>query len=221
MFCLSLQWLKSRLHKFNNKKILNHSLFNSQSKEQCIKKNCSWHKFNEHETTKNQTSLKSLCLQELISTWHSAIACTKANRSKNTHPRPNTHGYLFFLLFWCWFYFGLFLLLLSIFLLFLFIVIIWVRDVRHCVFVSFGFCVFLLRWSFSLCALLVCITTAFWSPCKNQHSNSLTANICNHTRQFSNWCDINKVVKVVHGNQSDNHCNQPGTQLSVLLPELY
>jgi len=38
---------------------------------------------------------------------------------------------------------------------------------------------------------------------------------------FSYWCDMYKEAKVVHGNQSDNHCNQSDTQPSVLLPELY
>ena len=41
-----------------------------------------------------------------------------------------------------------------------------------------------------------------------------------HTRHFSNRCDITsiyKVAKVVHGNRSDNHCNQLDAQPSVLL----
>ena len=42
------------------------------------------------------------------------------------------------------------------------------------------------------------------------------------TRHFSNRCDINKVVKVVHGNWSDSHCNdRSDTQPSGLLLQLY
>ena len=40
------------------------------------------------------------------------------------------------------------------------------------------------------------------------------------TRHFSNWCDTYKVVKVVHGNRSDNHCNQPDKSMSILLQDL-
>ena len=39
-------------------------------------------------------------------------------------------------------------------------------------------------------------------------------------RHCSNWCDVYKVTKVVHGNQSDNHCKQSDTQSSVLQLEL-
>ena len=42
-----------------------------------------------------------------------------------------------------------------------------------------------------------------------------------HARHYSNLCDINKVVKVVHRNQSDSHWNQSSTWPSVLLLELY
>ena len=31
--------------------------------------------------------------------------------------------------------------------------------------------------------------------------------VSDHTRHFSDWCDIYNAVKVVHGNHSDNHCN--------------
>ena len=37
--------------------------------------------------------------------------------------------------------------------------------------------------------------------------------------QFSNQCDRCKMLKVVHGNQSDHHCNLSDTQLSI--PQLY
>ena len=40
-------------------------------------------------------------------------------------------------------------------------------------------------------------------------------------RHFWNCCDIYTVVKVVHGNHSDNHGNQSGTRPSVSLHELY
>ena len=47
-------------------------------------------------------------------------------------------------------------------------------------------------------------------------------------RQFSNWCDIKKVAKMVHCNWSDNHCNlsdpqlstNTGLQANTLLPSL-
>ena len=42
-----------------------------------------------------------------------------------------------------------------------------------------------------------------------------------HPRQFSNRCNICKVAKVVHREQSENHCNQSDSWLSKLLPELY
>ena len=42
--------------------------------------------------------------------------------------------------------------------------------------------------------------------------------ISDHARQFSNQCDINKVV---YENWSDGHCNQSDTQLSALVLELY
>ena len=38
-------------------------------------------------------------------------------------------------------------------------------------------------------------------------------------RQFSNQCDRCKMLKVVHGNQSDNHCKWSDIQLSI--PLLY
>ena len=36
-----------------------------------------------------------------------------------------------------------------------------------------------------------------------------------HARQLSNWCDISKVAKVVHGNWSDYHCNRSDTLPSI------
>ena len=40
-------------------------------------------------------------------------------------------------------------------------------------------------------------------------------------RQFSNQCDRCKMLKVVHGNQSDNHCNWSDTQPSLPLLCIY
>ena len=37
------------------------------------------------------------------------------------------------------------------------------------------------------------------------------------TRHFSNPCDICMVAKIVQGHQSDNHCNQSDTWVSILL----
>ena len=44
---------------------------------------------------------------------------------------------------------------------------------------------------------LICPQYTFW--------------ISDHVRHFSNWYDWCKMVKVVHGNQSHNHCNRPET----------
>ena len=40
------------------------------------------------------------------------------------------------------------------------------------------------------------------------------------TRLFSKQCDLYKVVRVVRGNRSDNHCNRSDTGPALLLPEL-
>ena len=40
-------------------------------------------------------------------------------------------------------------------------------------------------------------------------------------RHFSNQCNIYKVAKVIHGNQSDDHSNWSHTRPSMLLTELY
>ena len=55
-------------------------------------------------------------------------------------------------------------------------------------------------------------------PCARHFSNqcnSLTQTKCVQSfpsaRHFSNWCDIYKVVKVVHRNQLDDHCNWSDT----------
>ena len=53
-------------------------------------------------------------------------------------------------------------------------------------------------------------TTTSWLQ-TNQNSTS------DYDRQFSNQCDRCKMLKVVHGNQSDNHCNRSDTQPSIPL----
>ena len=42
-----------------------------------------------------------------------------------------------------------------------------------------------------------------------------------HTRHFSNWCDIDKVAKVVQRKRSDSCCNRSTIWLSIPLLELY
>ena len=52
----------------------------------------------------------------------------------------------------------------------------------------------------------------------------LSVNLCHYQLslyRFLNQCGIYKVVKVVHTNWSDNHCNQSDTWPSILLLELY
>ena len=55
-------------------------------------------------------------------------------------------------------------------------------------------------------------TTTSWLQ-TNQNSTS------DYDTQFSNQCDRCKMLKMVHGNQSDNHCIWSDTQLSI--PQLY
>ena len=66
---------------------------------------------------------------------------------------------------------------------------------------------------FSLLLMIVCLCY------KGIHIPSLWAfygNVSDRARHFSNLCDIYKVVKVVHGNQLNNHCNQSDTWPSKL-----
>ena len=44
--------------------------------------------------------------------------------------------------------------------------------------------------------------------------------VSDRTMHFSKWGVMYKVMKVVHRNLSDDHCNRSETQLSVLLLEL-
>ena len=55
-------------------------------------------------------------------------------------------------------------------------------------------------------------TTTLWLQ-TNQNSTS------DYDTQFSNQCDRCKMLKVVHGNQSDNHCIWSDKQLSI--PQLH
>ena len=57
-------------------------------------------------------------------------------------------------------------------------------------------------------------TTASWLQTNQNFTNE-------YDRQFSNQCDRCKMLKVVHGNQWDNHCNHSDTQPSIPLLYIY
>ena len=62
------------------------------------------------------------------------------------------------------------------------------------------------------------LRTLQWTYCPGQHTDCYVSLARDHARHFSNRCNNHKVAKVVHGNQSDNHCNRSDPQLSILLP---
>ena len=62
---------------------------------------------------------------------------------------------------------------------------------------------------------------ALWPERENRSFTPWSSHPCDHPEHFSNWCSIYKVVKVVHGNWSDNQCNWSDTQPSILILELY
>ena len=68
----------------------------------------------------------------------------------------------------------------------------------------------------ALCAYIIMtiIQPKSWLQ-TNQNSTS------DYDRQFSNQRDRCKMLKVVHGNQSDNHCNRSDTQPSIPLLYIY
>ena len=91
------------------------------------------------------------------------------------------------------------------------------RDERECL-PSDGYC-----WQLEA---FHCVTWTGWllsSFCLLSLLHSLHMYILatDYARQLSKWCDICEAVKVVLGNQSDNHCNQSDAWPSILLLELY
>ena len=57
-----------------------------------------------------------------------------------------------------------------------------------------------------------------WSTIMSVHDPYV---VSDRTRHFTKQGVVYKVMKVVHGNLTDDHCNWSDTQLSVLLLELY
>ena len=74
------------------------------------------------------------------------------------------------------------------------------------------FCVYRLwRWSMKCTTATTDTSTPLWS------SSSPWPRVGgDHARHLSSWCDIHKVMQVVHGHWSVSHCKWSDTRLSIL-----